>query len=98
VATAPAGQGQDLIARARRGELLGGWTDEAGAEDDHGNGQHERDDEGDPVRTCTWSRTARTQAMAAAEFSICADEPAMEARPAPEPNGAAGRPGAPGAG
>src|SRR5438046_4821681 len=35
--------------------------------------------------------------MAAGESSICADEPAMEARAAPEPGGARGRARAPGA-
>src|SRR5207247_2217419 len=36
--------------------------------------------------------------MAAGESSICADEPAVEARAAPEPGGARGRGGTPGAG
>src|SRR6266702_8168189 len=36
--------------------------------------------------------------MAAGESSICAEEPALEARAAPEPAGARGRAGAPGAG
>src|SRR5438094_2295001 len=49
-------------------------------------------------RMWTNSSIDRTQTMAAAESSICADEPAMEARAAAEPGGARRRAGAPGAG
>src|SRR2546423_11412842 len=49
-------------------------------------------------RMWTYNSTDRSQTMAAGESSICADEPAMEARAAAEPGGARRRAGAPGAG
>src|SRR5438270_4936440 len=49
-------------------------------------------------RMWTYNSTDRSQTTAAGESSICADEPAMEARADPETGGARGRAGAIGAG